>query len=109
MTEHRLIPLAEQPSKPIDWLWPDRIPLGGLTVCDGATPAGNKSTMLYDVAARVTTGRPMPFCSRGADTSQRDPLAGRRHAGHDEGQPSRRPAPPWTKCWSRKSPRRERP
>lgn len=64
MTEHHLIPLDEQPSKPTDWLWPDRIPLGGTTVCDG-DPGSNKSTMLYDVTARVTTGRPMPFCTQG--------------------------------------------
>jgi hypothetical protein len=40
-------------------LWRDRIPLGKLTVLDG-DPGLGKSTLLLDLAARVTTGSPMP-------------------------------------------------
>lgn len=40
--------------EPVEWLWPDRIAQGMLNVLSG--PAGTgKSTMLYDLAARVST------------------------------------------------------
>lgn len=41
------------------WLWLYRIPLGKVTVLDG-DPGLGKSTLTLDLAARVTTGRPMP-------------------------------------------------
>src|SRR5207245_6247511 len=44
---------------PATWLWPGWIPLGKLTVLDG-DPGLGKSTLLLDLAARVTTGTPMP-------------------------------------------------
>lgn len=44
------------------WLWPGRIPFAAVTVCDGAPGAG-KGNFVIDVAARLTTGRPMPFGS----------------------------------------------
>ena len=43
----------------IQWLWPGRIPLGKLTILDG-DPGLGKSTLLCDIAARITTGRPLP-------------------------------------------------
>ncbi len=43
----------------VAWLSPGRIPLGRLTVLDG-DPGLGKSTVTLDLAARVTTGRPMP-------------------------------------------------
>ncbi len=44
----------------VSWLWRGRIPLGKLTVVDG-DPGLGKSTMLSaDIAARVSTGAPMP-------------------------------------------------
>ena len=43
----------------VRWLWRDRIPLGKLTVLDG-DPGLGKSTLLLDLAARVTTGTAMP-------------------------------------------------
>ena len=41
------------------WLWPQRLPLGKLTILEG-DPGLGKSTIALDVAARATTGRPMP-------------------------------------------------
>lgn len=43
----------------IDWLWTGWIPKGYITIWAGETGAG-KSTVLADVAARVSTGAPWP-------------------------------------------------
>jgi putative DNA primase/helicase len=45
--------------KPLDWLWPNYIPLGALGILAGAPKVG-KSAVAVDLAARVTTGRAMP-------------------------------------------------
>ena len=52
-------------SKPVQWLWPNWIPLGKLTMLDG-DPGLGKSTMLLDLAARVSTIGVMPDGSHGA-------------------------------------------
>jgi RecA-family ATPase len=52
--------LADLESAPIQWLFPGRIPLGALTMLDG-DPGSAKSTLTYDLAARVSAGLPMPF------------------------------------------------
>jgi putative DNA primase/helicase len=50
---------SEIPPKPINWLWPQRISLGALTIITG--PVGiSKSTLTLDIAARVTTGGKWP-------------------------------------------------
>jgi hypothetical protein len=46
-------------ARSIDWLWTGWIPKGYITIFAGETGAG-KSTVLADVAARVTTGAPWP-------------------------------------------------
>ena len=46
---------------PVLWLWPGRIPRAKLTVLDG-DPGLGKSTISLDIAARVSSGRRMPFC-----------------------------------------------
>jgi hypothetical protein len=43
----------------VRWLWPRRIPFGKLSLLDG-DPDKGKSTITLDLAARVTTGSPMP-------------------------------------------------
>jgi len=43
----------------VSWLWPGRIPRRKLTVIDG-DPGLGKSTLLVDLAVRVTTANPMP-------------------------------------------------
>ena len=43
----------------VSWLWPDRIPLGKLTIIEG-DPSAGKSTLTADMAAVVTTGRAWP-------------------------------------------------
>src|SRR5207253_2784907 len=54
-----VIVLSQIQSVPAHWLWPGWIPLGKLTVLDG-DPGLGKSTLLLDLAARVTRGMPMP-------------------------------------------------
>jgi hypothetical protein len=51
----------------IEWLWPDRIPLSQITLFAGR-PGSGKSSILMDVASRVSTGTPWPDdtpCERG--------------------------------------------
>ncbi|MBI5197057.1 MAG: AAA family ATPase [Nitrospirae bacterium] len=43
----------------VSWLWPGRIPVGKITLLDG-DPGLGKSTVTLDLAARVSTGAPMP-------------------------------------------------
>uniref|UniRef100_A0AAU2V6B8 AAA family ATPase n=1 Tax=Streptomyces sp. NBC_00003 TaxID=2903608 RepID=A0AAU2V6B8_9ACTN len=45
--------------KPITWLWDRYIPAGKLTIIEG-DPGDGKSTMVCDLAARLSTGRAMP-------------------------------------------------
>jgi len=45
--------------QPVAWLWRGRIPFGKLTILDG-DPGLGKSTLMLDVAARLSTGRAMP-------------------------------------------------
>jgi hypothetical protein len=61
MADRRLVCPAEINERPIHWLWPDYLPLGAVTALDG-DPSSGKSSITYDVTARVTTGRLMPNC-----------------------------------------------
>jgi len=54
-----LLRLADVQPVPVSWLWPGRIPLGKLTILDG-DPGLGKSTVMLDLAARVTTDRVAP-------------------------------------------------
>jgi len=56
--EFSLEPLFEE-EEPIAWLWPERIPLGLVTVIEGAVSVG-KSPLVADIIARVTRGAPWP-------------------------------------------------
>ena len=52
------IRMSDHVPTPRQWLWPGRIPMGCLTLLDG-DPGTNKSTLIYEIAARVTMGRAM--------------------------------------------------
>jgi len=54
-----VVRLADVEAEGIRWLWPGRVPLAKLTVVDG-DPGLGKSTLLLDLAARVSTGSPLP-------------------------------------------------
>lgn len=47
----------------VPWFWPGRIPFGMTTLVDG-DPGVGKTTMLLDLIARATTGRPLPLAGR---------------------------------------------
>lgn len=66
MSDRKLVPLTQVEPVPLTWLWLDRIPLKGVTLLEG-DPGDGKSTLMYDVTARVTTGRPMPFSDAAND------------------------------------------
>jgi len=51
--------MSEVEARPIQWLWPDRIPVGMLSMIAGRGGVG-KSMIEIDIAARVTTGRAWP-------------------------------------------------
>jgi hypothetical protein len=55
--------LADVAPERVDWLWPGRIPRGKLVILEGDPKVG-KSTLALDLAARVTTGSPMPDGAR---------------------------------------------
>ncbi len=51
--------LSDVTPERIRWLWPGRVPAGKITVLDG-DPGLGKSTLLCEVAARITRGDPLP-------------------------------------------------
>lgn len=51
--------LDEIETRTVEWLWPNYIPLGELTIIDGE-PGVGKSTACVAIAALVTQHRPMP-------------------------------------------------
>lgn len=63
----RVVRLADVEPERVEWLWPGRVPCGMITLLDG-DPSLGKSTITIDLAARVTTGRPMPLTA--ADDSK---------------------------------------
>lgn len=56
--------LSDVQSERVSWLWQGYIPLGKLAVLDG-DPGQGKSTLAFNLAARVSTGRVMPDGSGG--------------------------------------------
>jgi len=62
--------LADVQMRAIEWVWTGWIPKGYITLVAGETGAG-KSTILADIAARITTGAPWPG----------EPTEGRREPG----------------------------
>ena len=54
-----LIRLSDVPVTRVRWLWPGRFALGKLSLIIG-DPSTNKSTLLMDIMARVTSGRGWP-------------------------------------------------
>jgi hypothetical protein len=55
----RLVTLTDIEPREVEWLWPGRLPAGMVVVLDG-WPGAGKSTLVIDLIARLTTGRPFP-------------------------------------------------
>ncbi len=55
----RSVRVADVKAERVRWLWPGRLPRGKLVAFDG-DPSLGKSTLSLDLAARVSTGSPMP-------------------------------------------------
>jgi hypothetical protein len=56
--------MADVKAQRIEWIWEPYIPAGCLTLLDG-DPGQGKSQITLDLAARITTGRPMHGSSKG--------------------------------------------
>jgi hypothetical protein len=54
-----IVVMSDVKPERIDWLWRGYLPLGKVVVLDG-DPGVGKSTVSLDIAARVSTGSPMP-------------------------------------------------
>ena len=52
-------PLSQLAATPLNWLWPNRLPTGKLSIFDG-DPGLGKSLVTLDLCARITTGRAFP-------------------------------------------------
>lgn len=55
----RLLRMSDVVSKPVNWLWQDRIATGRISLLVGQAGLG-KSFLTTDMAARITTGTPWP-------------------------------------------------
>lgn len=51
--------------RPLQWLWHGRLPFGKLAIIDG-DPGLGKSLVTLDIAARLSSGRPLPGAPEGA-------------------------------------------
>src|SRR6266704_2780854 len=60
-----IVSMAEVPRREIEWLWLNRIPLGGLTLIIG-DPGTGKSYVCYDLIARLSSGVLLPYDKRAA-------------------------------------------
>lgn len=59
-----VIPISQLTTRPVSWLWPQRLALGKLAILDG-DPGLGKSFMMLDLCARLSTGRAFPDGSPG--------------------------------------------
>ncbi len=63
-TSDSLIPFTHLHPSTLAWLWHHLIPIGSLTLLEGPASLG-KSTLLLDLAARLSSGLPLPDPSSG--------------------------------------------
>ena len=63
--------VADVEPETVQWCWADRVPYGKIAVLDG-DPGLGKSTITLDLAARLTTGSPLPG---GPTPGRREPVS----------------------------------
>src|SRR5262245_34433405 len=66
--DNPLAKFSDVRARPMAWLWPNWLPLGKLAMLDG-DPGLGKSTLLFDLAARVSSNGLMPDGTQGASGS----------------------------------------
>ena len=76
-----LAPTRDREVRPVPWLWPGRISLGGVTVLDSAYGSAMRLVAI-DLAARVSTGRAMPDGASGLATAADVVVATHRGSSH---------------------------
>jgi putative DNA primase/helicase len=59
LSHANLVRASDVKPESVEWLWPHYIPRSKITMADG-DPGLAKSTVFLDLAARVSTGRPLP-------------------------------------------------
>ena len=67
-SEPVLVRMCDVEARAVDWLWPQRIALGRITLLVGV-PGCGKSFLTVDMASRISTGSPWPdgsVCPRGS-------------------------------------------
>ena len=82
MNDPRFVRLTQVEERQKTFLWDGRIVRGGITVLDG-DPGNGKTSIMLDIAARVTTGRQMPFCEHGSGPAGVVLLQGEDSLGQD--------------------------
>jgi len=60
------IPISKIKAEPINWLWPNYIPMGRATLISG-DPGVGKTFFALDICARLTTGEPWPDGAPGTE------------------------------------------
>ena len=63
MEQLEIIKASEIEVEAIDWLWYPYIPFGKVTILQG-DPGCGKTMVALDIAARLSTGNPLPFAER---------------------------------------------
>lgn len=58
-TSQLVEPLSQLAATQLNWLWPNKLPTGKLSIFDG-DPGLGKSLVTLDLCSRITTGRPFP-------------------------------------------------
>lgn len=66
MNQHDMIRLLDYEARPLEWIWDHRLAAGTISNLEGPPEAG-KSTIISDLIARITSGRPMPGCRSSND------------------------------------------
>lgn len=81
-SEPRITRISDVAPSQVEWLWPDRVPLGAITMLAG-DPGLGKSFVTLDMAARVSRGAGWPDDHLRAGGTEGDPEG---HSNRDEGK-----------------------
>jgi hypothetical protein len=57
--DNHILRASDCPPEPVEWLWPNKFPIGKVTLLIG-DPGNGKSLVAADIAARVSRGVPFP-------------------------------------------------